>query len=368
MSMVIKGGEPAIHASHRLIEEQRRGDTALPPVSVSQIGEQLRLGVDRVMCEGALYDRRLGALAIKQAQGDVAEAVFLLRAFRTTLRRFGVTRPIDTARIQLRRRVATIYKEPPGGQYLGPTYDYTHRMLDFSLLEDEAGAEVAVEAAEDRPPCAPDDVFQSALDALRGEGLLEPDGGPATALAPVADLTREPLQFPAGRDLRLQALARGDEGFLLGLAYSALHGYGRIHPYVADLRIGEVEIRFLVPELGFDITVAEITVTECQTVNPTVDAATEIPYLTRGYGLVFGQSERKALSVALLDRALRAGELGEDSGGPAQDEAFVLSHADSVESAGLIQHLKLPHYVDFEGQMQVIRRLRAARTEAEAAE
>ena len=44
-----------------------------------------RLAVDRVMSEGSLYDRELAALAIKQARGDLIEAIFLLRAFRATL-------------------------------------------------------------------------------------------------------------------------------------------------------------------------------------------------------------------------------------------------------------------------------------------
>ena len=372
MPMIVKGGEPAIEASYALLDAQRRGDRSVPELSVRQISEQLGLGVDRVMCEGALYDRALAALAIKQAQCDLAEAVFLIRAFRTTLRRFGVTQPLDTTHMQVRRRVATTHKDPPGGQFLGPTCDYTHRLLDFALLEDDRDAPMMREAdrrdeAVPAIPSACGEVLESPLDGLRAEGLLEPAAEPAGA-GEVADLTREPLRFPAGRDLRLQALARGDEGFLLGLAYSALHRYGRVHPYIADLRVGEVEVRFLVLELGFEITIGEITVTECQTVNPTIDAAGDAHCLTRGYGLVFGQSERKALSVALLDRTLRARELGEDVGAPAQDEDFVLSHADSVASAGLIQHLKLPHYVDFEGQLQMLRRLRAGPRTAEAAE
>src|SRR5262249_29459060 len=138
MSMIIKGGEPAIQESYKLLAEQRRGDRSVPELSAAQIREQLRLGVDRVMGEGAIYDRTLAALALKQAQGDVAEAVFLLRAFRTTLRRFGTSEPIETPRMLVRRRVATVYKDPPGGQFLGPTFDYTHRLLDLSLLDESA--------------------------------------------------------------------------------------------------------------------------------------------------------------------------------------------------------------------------------------
>ena len=55
---------------------------------------------------------------------------------------------------------------------------------------------------------------------------------------PVGDLTREPLSFPADRDLRLQNLARADEGFLLALGYSSQRGYGRNHPFAGEIRFG----------------------------------------------------------------------------------------------------------------------------------
>ena len=44
---------------------------------------------------------------------------------------------------------------------------------------------------------------------------------------------------------------------------------------------------------------------------------------------------------------------------PAQDEEFVLSHADALEASGFVQHLKLPHYVDFQSELEKIRQLRA---------
>ena len=56
-----------------------------------------------------------------------------------------------------------------------------------------------------------------------------------------------------------------------------------------------------------------IELTECQMVNQFKGSATEAPCFTRGYGLAFGQSERKTMSMALVDRALRARELGEEA-------------------------------------------------------
>jgi alpha-D-ribose 1-methylphosphonate 5-triphosphate synthase subunit PhnI len=133
MYVAVKGGERAIDNAHRLLAHERRGDRAIAEISLAQISEQLALGVDRVMSEGSLYDRELAALAIKQARGDLIEAIFLVRAFRATLPRFGVTEPVDTGAMQVRRRVSSTFKDIPGGQVLGPTFDYTHRLLDPQL-------------------------------------------------------------------------------------------------------------------------------------------------------------------------------------------------------------------------------------------
>src|SRR2546421_70565 len=130
MYVAVKGGERAIENAHRLLANARRGDQNVPEVTLDQISEQLGLAVDRVMSEGSLYDRELAALAIKQARGDLIEAIFLLRAFRTTCPRFGASAPFDTASMDVRRRISAIFKDLPGGQVLGPTFDYMHRLLD----------------------------------------------------------------------------------------------------------------------------------------------------------------------------------------------------------------------------------------------
>jgi alpha-D-ribose 1-methylphosphonate 5-triphosphate synthase subunit PhnI len=176
---------------------------------------------------------------------------------------------------------------------------------------------------------------------------------------PVADISREPLEFPLQRDARLQALARGDEGFLLALAYSTQRGYARSHPFVGEIRIGEIDVELDVPELPFPVPLGRIRVTECQMVNQFKGSAKAPPQFTRGYGLVFGQSERKAMAMSLCDRALRAAELGEDIVAAAQDEEFVISHSDNVQATGFVEHLKLPHYVDFQAELDLVRRMRA---------
>lgn len=350
MYVAVKGGEKAIDAAHGLLAEQRRGDPQLPAIMLEQISEQLTLGIDRIMNEGSLYDRELAALALKQARGDMIEAIFLVRAARTTLPRFGSGNPLNTSAMDIERRISAAFKDIPGGQILGPTFDYTHRILDFDLIADR-DVPYATSSPEPTGRNTP-----RVLEMLGQEGLIEPS--PATAEQP-GDLTQDPLNFPAGRDLRLQNLARGDEGFLLALAYSTQRGYGRSHPFAGEIRLGSVEVSFTPEELGFPIIIGEITITECEMINQFKGSAEAAPQFTRGYGLVFGQSERKAMSMALVDRALRAGELGEERTAPAQDEEFVLSHSDNVQATGFVEHLKLPHYVDFQSELILLRQLRS---------
>jgi alpha-D-ribose 1-methylphosphonate 5-triphosphate synthase subunit PhnI len=355
MYVAVKGGERAIANAHALLAEKRRGDTGVPEIGIDQIDGQLALAVDRVMTEGSLCDRKLAALAIKQARGDLIEAIFLVRAYRTTLPRFGFSEPLDTAAMQVRRRISATYKDLPGGQVLGPTFDYTHRLIDFALAAD-ADADAVPPAAT----ASPDDSGRMVrvTDIIAAEDLIEANPAPQDS-QPVGDLTRDPLGFPAGRDLRLQNLARGDEGFLLALGYSTQRGYGRNHPFVGEIRMGEVEVELFVEDLGFAVPLGDITVTECQMVNQFKGSLTEPPRFTRGYGLGFGHCERKAMSMALVDRALRADEFDEERKGPAQDEEFVLSHSDNVQATGFVEHLKLPHYVDFQAEIAMLRQMRA---------
>jgi alpha-D-ribose 1-methylphosphonate 5-triphosphate synthase subunit PhnI len=350
MYVAVKGGEAAIANAHALLADRRRGDRSVPALRLDQIVEQLGLAVDRAMGEGSLYDKELAALALLQARGDLIEAIFLIRAYRTTLPRFGYSNPVDTGEMLIERRISATFKDLPGGQMLGPTFDYTHRLLDPAIVAGDVPAPALREGEAAQAP--------RVTDLLGRQGLMEPDGD-TDPDREVGDLTREPLDFPLDRDLRLQALARGDEGFLLALGYSTQRGYGRSHPFVGEIRIGEVEVEFDVPELGFAVSLGRIRVTECQMVNQFKGSAKVPPQFTRGYGLVFGQAERKAMAMSLVDRALRAREFGEDIVAPAQDEEFVISHSDNVQATGFVEHLKLPHYVDFQAELDLIRRMRA---------
>ncbi|MEM1038728.1 MAG: carbon-phosphorus lyase complex subunit PhnI [Pseudomonadota bacterium] len=358
MYVAVKGGERAIKNAHALFADRRRGDRALPSVTLEQIAGQLAFAVDRVMSEGSLYDRELAALAVKQAAGDLIEAIFLIRAYRTTLPRFGFSNPIETGDMLVERRISATYKDLPGGQVLGPTFDYSHRLLDFMLA---AEGEVPDPARMEGVQVSPTEHVSKILDR---EGLIE-ELPQAADSDPVEDLTREPLDFPAGRALRLQNLARGDEGFLLALGYSTQRGYARGHAFAGEIRMGEVEVDFFAEELGFSIPLGRIKVTECQMVTQFKGSAKVPPQFTRGYGLAFGQSERKAMSMALVDRALRWEELGEELMAPAQDHEFVLSHSDNIQATGFVEHLKLPHYVDFQAELDLVRKMRAEAASAQ---
>ncbi|EFB5452142.1 carbon-phosphorus lyase complex subunit PhnI [Escherichia coli] len=315
MYVAVKGGEKAIDAAHALQESRRRGDTDLPELSVAQIEQQLNLAVDRVMTEGGIADRELAALALKQASGDNVEAIFLLRAYRTTLAKLAVSEPLDTTEMRLERRISAVYKDIPGGQLLGPTYDYTHRLLDFTLLANGEAPTLTTADSEQQPS---PHVFS--LLARQGLAKFEEDSG-----AQPDDITQR--------------------------------GYGRNHPFAGEIRSGYIDVSIVPEELGFAVNVGELLMTECEMINGFIDPPGEPPHFTRGYGLVFGMSERKAMAMALVDRALQAPEYGEHATGPAQDEEFVLAHADNVEAAGFVSHLKLPHYVDFQAELELLKRL-----------
>lgn len=358
MYVAVKGGEKAIEAAHQLQEQLRRGDDSVPTLGIQQIEQQLGLAVDRVMTEGGIYDPELAALAIKQASGDLVEAIFLLRAYRTTLPRLAVSEPLATENMRLERRISAVYKDLPGGQVLGPTYDYTHRLLDFALLA-EGETPRAPQADEPLPEnCA--HVFD--LLSQQQLALVEQDDGSVPD-----DITRNPPVYPCSRSARLQQLVRGDEGFLLALSYSTQRGYGRTHPFAGEIRTGYVSLEIVPEELGFAVDIGEILLTECEMVNGFVDPEDRPPHFTRGYGLVFGRAERKAMSMALVDRALQSPEYQEGVASPAQDEEFVLAHADNVEAAGFVSHLKLPHYVDFQAELELLKRLRQEFSERQEA-
>lgn len=349
--VAVRGGREAIENAERLLCLERDQGPA-PPLAVEQVAARLHLAVDRVMGEGSLYAPRLAALALIQSAGDTFEAAFLLRAHRATLPRVATSLAEPTDGMRVVRRISSAFKDVPGGQFLGPTPDYTLRLLDFSLAdEDEEGRARRYEAfLREAGSAAPaPESFPKVVDILRAEGLIADE--PRAAAAPF-DVTREALAFPAPRSAALQTLARGETGGLLALAYSNMRGYGNVHPTIGELRVGFLPLRVPHPVSGRAETIGEVKVTEAEIISQ-AHAAGEEPRFHLGYGLCFGHNEVKAIAMAVLDRSIAQG-----GGAPSEDGEFVLSHVDGIESMGFASHFKLPHYVTFQSALDRLRKMR----------
>jgi alpha-D-ribose 1-methylphosphonate 5-triphosphate synthase subunit PhnI len=351
--VAVKGGNEAIEKACQLFAYERTKGSS-PPLGVDQIKEQLYLVVDRIMGEGGLYAPDLAALAFKQSAGDSFEASFMLRAFRATQQRMGYSLPVSTEKMRVVRRISSAFKDIPGGQILGATSDYTLRLLDFDLLEDDAAARSAF---RERIFCnLPNEsdiptTFPKVISILRREGLLEETFSNVSRHKELADITRQPLTFPACRSAKLQSLARGETGGMLALAYSSMRGYGNIHPTLGELRIGYLPLTVPHPVTGEPCAAGEVKVTEAE-VLARMQGSDGMPRFSLGYGLCFGQNEIKAISMAILDRCTRT----EKPNSPAEDQEFVLYHIDGIEAMGFCNHWKLPHYVDFLSDLDRLRK------------
>jgi alpha-D-ribose 1-methylphosphonate 5-triphosphate synthase subunit PhnI len=347
--VAVKAGAELIERAEALFEKQRlEGDA--DPVTVGQLDDQLGRLTAQVMSESGLYAPRLAALAVKQAQGDAVEAAFLLRAYRSTLERWDETAVADPSDMVATRRVSPAFKDVPGGQLLGATKDYTQRLLDFDLVDETPSDPTA---DWDVDPEAPESLT-NVMEVLREEGLVhEPD---AAVDEEPTDTTREAVTYPVERDAVLQELARGETGAVTGLGYSALRGYGQVHPTLAEVRVGRLPVTIEHPYTGEAATVTEVEVTESEAVVP-VYAKRDDPQFAFGYGLTFGRNERKAIAMTILDASIQLDSEAE----PAEDAEFVLDVVDGMDSFGFIEHLKLPHYVTFQSILDRIRSIRERR-------
>ncbi len=342
--VAVTAGEEVIQRAEDLFEK-RRVDGTDDPIAIDQIEGQLGRLVGQVTGEAGLYAPRLAARAILQAQGDTTEAAFLLRAYRSTLERWGYATAVAPAKMFATRRISPAYKDVPDGQILGATKDYTQRLLDFALETRDSDPTADWELEDADPP----ERLQNVLTLLREEDVLaEPTGAAAEPI----DTTREPVLFPAPRAGVLQELARGETGAVTALGYSALRGYGRVHPTLAEVRVGRLPLEIEHPYTGESVTVSSTEVTETEAVVP-VYAKRDDPRFAFGYGLTFGRNERKSIGMSILDASIA---LGGDE--PAEDAEFVLDVVDGIDAFGFIEHLKLPHYVTFQSTLDRIRALR----------
>jgi len=352
--VAVKGGREAIDNSIHFLD-LLRDDGSTPGLTLEQIKGQLHFLVDRVMGEGSLYAPDMAALAVKQAAGDTLEAAFMLRAYRTTLPRLAVSVPGTTTGMRIRRRISSAFKDIPGGQILGPSQDYTLRLLDFSLTEQDPASIRARHAAFLQSAGLKTDIpdsFPRLIDMLRAENLLVSRQA-VSRDDHVSDITRDSLRIPAPRSAALQTMARGETGGMLALAYSNMRGYGSAHPTIGELRVGSIPVRVRHPLDDHQLVAGEVPVTEAEIISK-VCGIEGSPKFQVGYGICFGHNETKAISMATLDVAMRS----DTPQYPSEDQEFVLMHIDGIESMGFANHFKLPHYVTFQSELDRLRRSR----------
>lgn len=342
-----RGGEKAIEQSERLFRE------AMGPFDqarVNEIKKSLPYLVDRVMGEASLYDEDLAALALAQTGGELYEAVLLLRAWRTTQPRLQIAQPVEQNGLFTHRRISAAFKDIPGGQVLGPTLDYAHRILATDVLQGETYASTPVDPAD-----VPSPAYQPAVSAWQADNdLLDLAKPYATNGNDIPDLTREPLLFPSKRAHTLQSLARAETGGVLALGYAAMRGYGQAHPTVNEVRLAEAEITVTHPD-GRQFSAGRVKVSQAEVVDKKGEK------LSIGYAATFGWNEVKCIAAATLDLNSPGAEKGS-----ATEEEFFLYHTEGVESSGFCIHFKLPHYVTFQSSLDAMRDAKAKKVARQA--
>lgn len=347
-----RGGEHAIQQAERLYQEMRG------PISaefVHSILDNMPMLVDRVMGESSLYAPELAALALAQTGGDLYESVLLLRAYRSTQPRLAYAETLRADQLLTVRRISAAFKDIPGGQVLGPTLDYSHRLLDMEVL-DGNGHEAGAGDRDDSQPSGVEPAPQPAsrsypavADWQRAQGWIDPVAETATqAPQEIPDVTREPLVFPAPRAHRLQMLARSDTGGVLSLAYSSMRGYGLVHPTVNELRLAYGEVQIKHPVTGALFSAGRVRMSQGEIV--TTGGTPEKPGLEMGFCATLGWNEVKNIAGSTLDLAM-----SKSGNHPAHAEEFVLYHTEAVESSGFCIHFKLPHYVTFTSSLDNLR-------------
>jgi alpha-D-ribose 1-methylphosphonate 5-triphosphate synthase subunit PhnI len=299
------------------------------------------------MGEGSLYSPELAALAIAQAGGDLYEAVLLLRAYRSTQPRIAYAAPVLPESMLTVRRISAAFKDIPGGQVLGPTLDYSHRVLNLGILDGrQPDGDAEFQAADHAAPRS----YRAVADWQRGQGLmatLPPQQN--TDPADIPDVTSDTLLFPASREHRLQALARADTGGVLALGYASMRGYGLIHPTVNELRLAHADVQVKHPVTGATFSAGRVRVSQAEVVTT---GGSEKDGLTIGFAATLGWNEVKLIAASTLDM-----EMNQPEPNPHHTDEFVMYHTEPIEASGFCIHFKLPHYVTFASSLDNLRKV-----------
>jgi alpha-D-ribose 1-methylphosphonate 5-triphosphate synthase subunit PhnI len=343
----------AVDAAAALVatsDPMRHGDDA-----AAMLLARAPLLIDHVAAEAGIIEPQLCARAVVQAQGDLARAVSLVRAWAATLPRAG------TARVTMRdliteRRITPGFLRPSGGQYLGASLDYAQRLLD---VDGATSAPHGNGATNDRHEDGVPASFPAASQPLRNEGLVAEH-----LRAQADDVTRS--KHASGRGAFMQLLARGETGTLTALAYTAIRGFAqRQDPTLMELRSGMFPVRAARPD-GVTFVVGEISATIAEIALYRLhDETGADPQFTLGVGATAGRVERRAIAAAMLDAGCaRAASDPDGLRRPSEDEEFITIAIDGQETSGFVEHLKLPHYVTFTSDLDRVRAVRAAREDA----
>jgi alpha-D-ribose 1-methylphosphonate 5-triphosphate synthase subunit PhnI len=335
----IKGGEEAIKNSLNFYNDFTKNSEKIED---DDLIEAFTFSIDKVMSEGSLYSKKLASQAIKRSAGDLLNASFFLRAHRSSCQRIGICKELDVNDMRLSRRISSAFKDIEGGQLLGASNDY-----EVKLLVDIKNEKVDIKNYSNK-----NNVIKSALTPLREDNLIK--------ILPKEDepwdITRVFPTAPYPRSSVLQVMSRGESGTLLGFAYTSMRGYGDVHPTIGDLRIGELDIKFIHPFTKKEVKIGSIeasAVESAGTFNKDENGDTK---LTTGFGFCFGKNETKAISMSIIDLTLynNSYTVGTEQI-VASDFEMVMHHVDGIESFGFANHYKLPHYVTFQTDYQIFK-------------
>ena len=370
----VKGGMDAILAAERLVRRKR---AAAPWSAAPAIIKSYRLAVDRVMGEAGLYNEAIAADAFRQAEGDLLEAAHLVRAYRSSLPRLGVSTAADPDEMTVLRRIVPASRTPGGPQLLGRTTDYTARVLerpqapadpaDFAHGAAEAGpaghGTGATTAAEQDEPRRPRRFYEQLLKADLAVVHEEPTDDPEPF-----DVSRGAARPPAPRSAVLASMARAETGALVALWYRSIRGPDGAFNEVTlgEVRHGRLPVRVVHPLTGNPVEIGQIRATEAEAIEDLNGAAEDRTRLDVGYGMCFGHNERKAIAMANLDIAFRRAARSDSEGD--ELEQLLLLTTDGLDSSGFLEHLKLPHYVTFRSIVDRKLASRAALSDSEGAD
>ena len=354
MYVAVKGGETAIAHSLDLLADKRRGDRDVAELSLEQIDQQLGLAVDRVMTEGSLLRPRAGgarhqAGARRSGRGDLPAARLSHDA--AALRR----QPCRSTprRMVAERRISSHLQGRAGRPGAGPDlrlHPSAARFLAGRRRRAAAGADRA--GRQRRRPCRGSATSSSAT----GCSSRRRHGGRGASARPDAPAAR-----PAGRRGRCacrtwRAATRAScwRWATRPSAATATTIPSSARSASAACRSPSCPRSWASPSRSPRSTSPSAT---WSTSSPARTTCRRNSPAAMAWPSAMPSARRWPWRWSTARCAPRSCRKAPTS--PAQDEEFVLAHSDNVEASGFVQHLKLPHYVDFQSELVTVRALRA---------